>query len=54
MKHPVKLLLALLLGVLVLRGAYAQGVKHAITSACPYVEGTSIMIDFDGQVHEYR
>lgn len=36
------------------RGAYTQGVQHAIASAMPYTDGASIMIDFDGQVHEYR
>lgn len=36
------------------RGAYTQGVQHAIASAMPYSDGTSIMIDFDGQIHEYR
>lgn len=34
--------------------AREQGVQHAIKSARPYVDGTSILIDFDGQVHEYR
>lgn len=39
---------------LVTHAAYASGVRHAIETACPYVDGQAILIDFDGQVHEYR
>lgn len=58
MNHPARAIVkALALAVLLclcVHAAYAQGVRHAIENACPYVDGASIMIDFNGQVHEYR
>ena len=54
MKKLSKILLVLALSLIVLRGAYAQGVKHAILTASPFVVDDSIMIDFDGQIHEYK
>lgn len=57
-KNPARFIFKLIavsaLIFLFARGAYTQGVQHAIASAMPYTDGTSIMIDFDGQVHEYR
>ena len=50
----VKLALVIALAVMIFHGAYAQGVQHAILSASPYVSSDSILIDFDGQIHEYR
>ena len=50
----VKFVLIIALAAIVMRGAYRQGVQHAIANAQPSVVGQSIMIDFDGQVHEYR
>ena len=49
-----KLIAVAVLIFLCARGAYTQGVQHAIASAMPYTDGASIMIDFDGEVHEYR
>lgn len=33
---------------------HVQGVQHAIATAIPTSEGDVYLIDFDGQVHEYR
>ncbi len=49
-----KIVLLTVLCALIIHGAFAQGVQHAIETACPYVDGEYILIDFDGQVHEYR
>lgn len=56
-RHPLRLAvqavaLIVLIG-LVARAAYAQGVRHTIESACPYVDGQVILIDYEGEVHEY-
>ena len=56
-KHPLltlfKTAAIVVLVSLCAHAAYAQGVRHAILSACPYIEDGSVMIDYDGQVHEY-
>lgn len=58
MNNPLRLAVkAVALAValfLFVQAAYASGVRHAIESARPYVDGQAILIDFDGQVHEYR
>ena len=46
--------LAIALLCLIVNAAYAQGVRHAIETAMPFVENDAIMIDYDGQIHEYR
>ena len=57
-RHPLRLAvkavaLAVLIG-LIARAAYAQGVRHTIETACPYIDGQVILIDYEGQVHEYH
>jgi len=56
-RHPLRLAVkAVALAVLialVARAAYAQGVRHTIETACPYIDGPVIMIDYEGEVHEY-
>lgn len=54
MRKLFKLIALLAIIACIAHGAYAQGVRHAVLSACPFVEGESIMIDFDGEVYEYR
>lgn len=57
-KNPARFIFKLIavsaLIFLCAHNAYTQGVQHAIASAMPYTDGASIMIDFDGQIHEYR
>lgn len=58
MRNPIRLIVKTLiiigLAAVIIRGAYTQGVQHAIVNAQPSISGTTILIDFDGQVHEYR
>ena len=54
MRKVLKIIAILAITLYVAHAAYAQGVQHAIAIASPYADGTSIMIDFDGQIHEYR
>ena len=50
----VKLALVLALVGAVAHGAYINGVRHAIASAQVWAEDGCFLIDFDGEVHEYR
>ena len=50
----VKTLIALALVFAVFFFGRQQGINHAIQTAQPSIDGASILIDFDGQVHEYR
>lgn len=57
LNNPLRLtvkVIALAVAVLLFaHAAYASGVRHTIESARPYVDGPAIVIDFDGQLHEY-
>ena len=50
----VKVIALLALIAVILHGAYTQGVQHAIATAAPCVEGDTILIDYDGQMHIYE
>ena len=54
MRKLARLLIALILAAVVLRGAYVQGISHAITTASVWAENGSYFVDVDGDVHEYR
>ena len=54
MRTVVKAVALIALLVVCARAAYAQGVRHTIITAAPYVDRANILIDFDGQVHMYE
>ncbi len=53
MRKIFKMIALLALAAIIAHNAYAQGVRHAITTACPYVDRQVILIDYEGEVHEY-
>lgn len=50
----IKLVPILSLLAYAFHAGHVQGINHAIQTAQPSIDGASILIDFDGQVHEYR
>lgn len=54
LRKIVKLVAIIAISITVFSSAYRQGVQHAIATASTYANGESILIDFDGQVHEYK
>lgn len=54
MRKIFKTIALLALAVIIAHNAYAQGVRHAAATAQVWAEGDAFLIDFDGEVHEYR
>ena len=54
MRKLLKTLALLALAACIAHGAFALGIRHAIKTARPYVDGQVILIDYNGEVHEYR
>ena len=50
----VKTVLVLAMLFCVFFFGYRHGVEYTIQNAQPSVDGEVILIDFDGQIHEYR
>ncbi len=54
MRKLFKIIALLALAAVIAHNAYAQGVRHAAATAHVWAEGDAFLIDFDGEVHEYR
>ena len=54
MRKIFKTIALLALAAILAHNAYAQGVRHAAATAQVWTEGDAFLIDFDGEVHEYR
>lgn len=50
----IRRILAVALAAYILHAAYVQGVQHAVATARVWAEDGVYLVDFDGQVHEYR
>lgn len=54
MRKLIKTIALLALAACIAHGAYAQGIRHAITTAQVWAEDNVYLVDIDGEVYEYR